>query len=184
MTRIPIKREVKKPRKTGSRKNKVPKQQVDEKYLKRLEANKLSAQASRERKKQLKFTLEEQMGQLEAENKQLGTEITQLETENKVLKGEFVQLQNLIAQSPILSKLMAQQISMSLPSVEEMELRKEKKIKELSNSAQPLFTPSATTDPAAFMYLLIVLQTFSQQLKYNVSDLRTMQIPATPMTVM
>jgi len=52
-----------------SKKTKSIKEDVDDKYLKRLEANKLSAQASRERKKQLKNLLEDQMTQLSDENK-------------------------------------------------------------------------------------------------------------------
>jgi hypothetical protein len=168
-----------------TKKTKVVKDEVDEKYLKRLEANKLSAQASRERKKQLKVLLEDQMGQLEVENKQLGNEITQLETENKVLKGEFVQLQTLIAQSPILSKLMAQQISLNIPSVEAMEQKQMQRLEELNNSSKlPLFTPSATTDPAAFMYLMVVMQTFSQFFNKIPTNTPSIQMPSPSVSVM
>jgi hypothetical protein len=137
------------------------KYEPDDKYVKRLEANKLSAQASRERKKHLKNTLEEQANQLLQENSKLGIEITQLETENKVLKGEFLQLQNLIAQSPIFSKLMAQRISLNLPSVEQMEQKRLERL-EMNSKSLPLFTPSQSSDPTALMYLMIVMQTFSQ----------------------
>jgi hypothetical protein len=82
-----------------------------------LEANKKSAQASRERKKMLKCTLEEQLGQLSLENSDLATQITELETENKVLKNEFIHLQQLISESPILSKLVARANMSFLPSL-------------------------------------------------------------------
>jgi len=182
MTRAPIKRETKRPsRRTTNTQSKKPKQSkhevVDDKHLKRLEANKLSAQASRERKKQLKNTLEEQMADLAQENMKLATEITQLETENKVLKSEFIQLQNLIAQSPILSKFLDQQISMSLPALEHKRIQQKTEYAEQAN----LFAPSASTDPAAFMYLLIVLQTFSQY--FNKTN-APVQMPNTPLTVM
>jgi len=179
-TRAPPKREARKPTRKAAapRKTRSVKQEVDQKYQRRLEANKLSAQASRERKKQLKNILEDQMTQLEEENTSLSNEITQLETENKVLKGEFVQLQSLIAQSPVLSKLMAQQISMNLPTIEEMENMKIER--QLETQTVPLFTPSASTDPAAFMYLMIVLQTFSQYFANTATS--NMSVPMSGLT--
>jgi len=128
-------------------------------------------------KKNLKSTLEWKMEQLQKDNKLLETEITQLETENKVLKNEFVQLQNLITQSPILSKLMAQQISLNLPSIEQMEQNMIEKNEQLKNSSL-LFTPSSSTDPAAFMYLMIVMQTFNQYFKnQNLSNITLPSLP-------
>jgi len=162
-----LKRESNKTRKSGSKRVKPNNTgEEDEKYLRRLEANKLSAQASRERKKQLKSILEIKVNDLSEENKILSKEMTQLETENKVLKAEFIQLQNLIFQSPILGKLMAQQLSMNLPSVEEMEKKKLKQSNQI-----PLFTPSASTDPASFMYLLVVLQTFSHYFNNSATNI-------------
>jgi len=87
----------------------------EDKYQKRLQANKRSAQASRERKKALKIELEAKVEELVEENSQLGTSITELETENKVLKNEFVHLQRLISESSILSKLMARANMSLLP---------------------------------------------------------------------
>jgi len=117
--------------------------------------------------------------------KKLGTEITQLETENKVLKSEFVQLQTLISESPILSKMMAQKFSMSLPSIEEMEQKKMDKIKERTESTvSTLFTPSLNSDPAALMYLMIMLRTFGQYFNTQVVDINTTQLPTTPLSVM
>jgi len=190
ITRAPVKRETKKPSrrnvsKKSKRSSKVVKEEVDDKYLKRLEANKLSAQASRERKKQLKTLLEDQMTTLSEENKKLGTEITQLETENKVLKSEFVQLQTLIYESPILSKMMAQQFSMSLPSIEEMEQKKMNKLQERADATTPpLFTPSLNSDPAALMYLMVMLRTFGQYFNTQAVDINTTQMPNTPLSVM
>jgi len=188
ITRVPVKRETKKPRRSGSqksKKSKTVKEESDDKYLRRLEANKLSAQASRERKKQLKTLLEEQMNILSTENSKLGTEITQLETENKVLKSEFVQLQTLISQSPILSKLMAQQISINLPTIEEMEQKKMDKLqKRVESETLPLFTPSLNSDPAAFMYLMVMLQTFGQYFNNQAVNTNSIQMPRTSLSVM
>jgi len=80
---------------------------VNERHQKRLVANKRSAQASRERKKQLKALLEERVIGLTKENSHLTISIAQLETENKVLKNEFIQLQNLIDESTSMSKFAA-----------------------------------------------------------------------------
>jgi len=68
LTKAPTK-EKKKPGRRGTKRKTVvvkttEQEEVDDKYLKRLEANKISAQASRERKKQLKSYLEEQMNTL------------------------------------------------------------------------------------------------------------------------
>lgn len=180
-TRTPTKREVKKPSKSGRRKSqKAAREDAEEKYQKRLLANKLSAQQSRERKKQLKTELESQLSHLTAENSQLSNEMTQLETENKVLKNEFVQLQTLISQSPIFSKMFAQQVSMNLPSVEQMQ---SKKLQALSNQGQStekqtpsLFAPSPSTDPTSLMYLFIILQSFNQY--FTMNNLKAENSPA------
>jgi hypothetical protein len=98
-------------------KRKVAKQENfsgDDKYSKRLAANKKSAQASRERKKALKSELEEKMKHLQTENSRFATEITELETENKVLKNEFIHLHKLINDSPVFSKLLVRS-NMQLP---------------------------------------------------------------------
>ena len=79
--------------------------------MRRLQANKKSAQASRERKKALKVELEAKLQILTRENASLHTQTTQLETENKVLKNEFIQLQNLINDSTVMSKLLNQQLN-------------------------------------------------------------------------
>jgi len=171
LTKAPTKEKKKSGRRGTKRKTTLVKaakqeeeeEEVDDKYLKRLEANKISAQASRERKKQLKNYLEEQMNTLSQENSKLGTEITQLETENKVLRSEFIQLQNLIAQSPILSKVKAQQYSISLPTMEQLEQKKLDRIQsKIDSPSLPLFAPSTSTDPSALMYLMVLMQTFNQ----------------------
>ncbi len=76
----------------------------DDKYAKRLEANKKSAQASRERRKTLKAELEVRVDLLQNENIQMHALITEMETENKVLKNEFLQLQSLIADATAMSR--------------------------------------------------------------------------------
>jgi len=119
---------------------------VEDKHSKRLIANKKSAQASRERKKQLKVLLEHKVKELTAENSELGTKITQLQTENKVLKGEFVHLQRMISESPILSKMMARSNMESLPELDP-KMRKE--------------LPPALTNAACF-YLMVMLYSFGQ----------------------
>jgi len=117
-----------------------------EKNKKRLEANKKSAQASRERKKILKNELEITVKKLSEENKDLNKEIIELQTENKVLKGEFIQLQRMISQSPMFG----------IPS------------------KGPSGEIGQTFSGAAFMYLIIVLQSFSQ---HFLSQLQTTNIP-------
>lgn len=120
----------------------------DEKYQKRLEANKKSAQQSRERKKALKNILEQDVTKLKSENKKLETQITELQTENKVLKREFLHLQNLINDSSLLSKLLAKTNYENFQSV---------------NSKKAL--PIANDQLTVYMYLIIVLHSFSQHFR-------------------
>eukprot|EP01114_Cavostelium_apophysatum_P017004 TRINITY_DN4956_c0_g1_i1.p1 TRINITY_DN4956_c0_g1~~TRINITY_DN4956_c0_g1_i1.p1 ORF type:complete len:287 (-),score=60.95 TRINITY_DN4956_c0_g1_i1:73-933(-) len=120
----------------------------EDKYQKRLQANKRSAQASRERKKALKIELEQKVDELVEENAQLGTAITELETENKVLKNEFIHLQRLIGESSILTKLMARANMSLLPP-------------EVPETADGQANRNAA-NPTAFFYLMIVLYTFNQ----------------------
>jgi len=87
------------------------------KYVKRLIANKKSAQASRERKKVLKVELEKKLKLLREENSHLSTTITELETENKLLKSEFVHLQGVINDSAALSKILTRANMESLPKI-------------------------------------------------------------------
>jgi len=76
----------------------LPKKKTkDDKYSKRLEANKKSAQASRQRKKALKIELEAKLAFLSKENADILSQMASLETENKVLKTEFIELQGLIS---------------------------------------------------------------------------------------
>jgi len=119
---------------------------VDDKYKKRLVANKRSAQASRERKKQLKVELEQVVDKYVEENGTLATQITELQTENKVLKAEFVQLQRLITESAVLSKLMARANMTFLPPT----------------NVDPNVQPTSTQQAAAMWYLMIVLYSFNQ----------------------
>jgi hypothetical protein len=125
-----------------------------EKYFKRLEANKKSAQASRERKKHLRDELEKKLSEISAQNTKMATEITQLETENKVLKGEFIQLQKLISDSAVLSKLMERATSMQLAANDN----------ERTMKAAPMnYTPSTSelsSNASAFLHLMIILQSF------------------------
>jgi len=130
-----------------------------EKHKKRLEANKKSAQASRERKKVLKNELEIKVQQLSEENKNLGKEIIELETENKVLKSEFIQLQRIISQSPALLN--------STPTSP----------KKHDGDCPPQFSG------AAFMYLIIVLQSFSQHFSSLLPESKGLEIPNQTITV-
>eukprot|EP01116_Phalansterium_solitarium_P025627 TRINITY_DN9900_c0_g1_i1.p1 TRINITY_DN9900_c0_g1~~TRINITY_DN9900_c0_g1_i1.p1 ORF type:complete len:568 (-),score=127.71 TRINITY_DN9900_c0_g1_i1:149-1726(-) len=75
------------------------------KHATRLQANKKSAQASRERKRQLKDLLEDDVNELTADNSQMEREIIELETENRVLKSEFIHIQELINNTPHLAKM-------------------------------------------------------------------------------
>jgi len=126
-----------------------------EKHKKRLEANKKSAQASRERKKVLRTELEIKLEQLSSENKTLNKEIIELETENKVLKSEFIQLQKIIAQTPtnLLNQGPSRANSQTLGKIGKTTN---------GNSKPGEGTPTSTFSGAAFMYLIIVLQSFSQ----------------------
>jgi len=176
-TPTPLKAEVTNTIKRGKRER-------DDKYLRRLKANKKSAQASRERKKEEKIQLEQVVEELSKENKLMETEITQMETENKVLKGEFVQLQKLISDSAILSKLMARAASMQLAASDN-----ERMMKEASSSKKIPFSLSkdsfSNVNPAAFMYLLIVLQSFGQYFSsMKQSDLTGSQSVSAPLSVM
>jgi len=137
----------------------------EDKYQKRLQANKRSAQASRERKKALKVELEQKVDELTEENANLGTQITELETENKVLKNEFIHLQRLIGDSSILSKLMAKASTPNSTPI-------------LNPNLLQLSTiPSQETDiskqqpqnynGAAFTYLMVILYTFGQHFNNN-----------------
>jgi len=144
----------------------------DDKYRKRLEANKRSAQLSRERKKSLKLELEQKLDSLSQENESLGTQIIQMETENKVLKGEFIQLQKLISESPVLTKMMDRATSMALPMPQDAP--------PASSETKTLFSPG-TFDPAAFMYLMIVLQSFNQH--FGGMNSNTLQYNPTPIAV-
>lgn len=163
------------------------KKERDDKYKKRLAANKKSAQASRERKKVLKDELELKVEELEAENSELATAITEMETENKVLKREFISLQKLINESVVLSKLMAQvnfqppvdttvttqtpsSPLQSVPSTPQTSapntpLASQAQLNRL-NLAGPLpFPPlptGANSEAARAAYLMIVLYSFSQ----------------------
>jgi len=139
----------------------------EEKYQKRLLANKRSAQASRERKKALKSELEQKVNSLKAENSEFTTTITELETENKVLKNEFLHLQRLISDSAILSKLMARANSTFLPH--EVDIFPPEKSGLFKNVPQNL-------NSAAMMYLMIVLYSYGQH--FSQSDLTTgFQLP-------
>ena len=68
----------------------------EERYRRRLEANRLAAQASRDRKKQKKSLLEKQVGSLEQIRKNTLLQVGELEKENEVLKTEYADLQRII----------------------------------------------------------------------------------------
>eukprot|EP01119_Soliformovum_irregulare_P005343 TRINITY_DN17112_c0_g1_i1.p1 TRINITY_DN17112_c0_g1~~TRINITY_DN17112_c0_g1_i1.p1 ORF type:complete len:263 (-),score=80.32 TRINITY_DN17112_c0_g1_i1:153-941(-) len=144
-------------KKARTTKTVAPKESVDDKYKNRLEANKKSAQQSRERKKNLKTDLEGTLAVLSSENTQLNREIIEMETENRVLKGEFIQLQNMISESAVLSKMMDRITSMNIPYPSDPI----KPPKEIVNTSSPdLF--SGSVDPTALMYMMVVLQSFNQ----------------------
>jgi len=143
------------------------KENVDDKYRNRLEANKKSAQQSRERKKNLKVDLEGTLSILTTENETISREIIEMETENRVLKGEFVQLQNMISESAVLSKMMDRITSMNIPyPAENIDMDKVAKSMPSSNPA-PVDLFSNTVDPTALMYMMIVLQSFNQYFSAN-----------------
>lgn len=157
-----VKNPAKKQRVTKEKeKEKEVKEEGDEKYSKRLQANKKSAQASRERKKALKVELEAKLESLTQENSLLQTQMIQLETENRVLKNEFALLQNVINESSIISKLMSTQVAATIPAKEKS------KIAELPASpVKPLMNGSPATpmnvQAAAALYLMVVLHSFGQ----------------------
>jgi len=122
-----------------------------ERYHKRLVANKRSAQASRERKKQMKTELEGKVVSLTKENAELQIAITAMHTENKVLKEEFIQLQNMITESTSsITKLGA---SSTTPLQYDSSNEEIKKSKITSNSSSPFATA---------IYLMIFLNSFGQ----------------------
>jgi len=127
--------------------NKEPKKAPDAKYHKRLQANKKSAQASRERRKSLKSELEILVGNLQQENKSLQKTITELGTENQVLKKEFVTLQHIIMENPLLSKLFSKASNFILPPMED--------------------TTNSTITSIAAIQMIILLYSFRQQLMPN-----------------
>eukprot|EP01117_Protostelium_nocturnum_P013353 TRINITY_DN4977_c0_g1_i1.p1 TRINITY_DN4977_c0_g1~~TRINITY_DN4977_c0_g1_i1.p1 ORF type:complete len:250 (-),score=68.58 TRINITY_DN4977_c0_g1_i1:130-879(-) len=115
---------------------------------KRLEANKRSAQASRDRKKQLKEELEEKVEVLSQEKTEISSEITRLKAENDVMKRELVSLHEMIGQSPLLSKMMERAQTQSLYNINRTE-------------------PASTTSPAAaqwytFIAMHMYLQHFNE----------------------
>ncbi|PRP83495.1 putative hydrolase [Planoprotostelium fungivorum] len=81
----------------------------DDKHRERLEANKRSAQLSRDRKKAQRDILESGLVTLSAEKKSIEHEMALLKTENDFLKKELVSLQDLVEKSPSLCKLMMEQ---------------------------------------------------------------------------
>jgi len=119
-----------------------PAKKDDEKYQRRLVANKKSAQASRERKKALRSNLEDRVNGLIEDNASLALEMERLESDNKDLKRQFEQLQQVLSlqvneSSEVLSELMVEK-----PAEE-----------------------AAASSPSASMYLLLVLYSMSQCLK-------------------
>jgi len=118
----------------------------DERYAKRLEANKKSAQASRERKKHLKGELETRLESLQKESIEMHALITSLETENKVLNNEFLQLQRLIGDATTMSNSFNY-------SMEKFALKNGLKLK----------SPAAAT----MFYLLYMLHSYGQQFNNN-----------------
>jgi len=137
------------------------------KYQKRLQANKRSAQASRERKKALKVELEQRVDELTEENANLGTQITELETENKVLKNEFIHLQRLIGDSSILSKLMAKASTPNtIPTTTVLPTTSiAQKETDFSKQIQ-----NTNYNGAAFTYLMVILYTFGQHFNNSKSS--------------
>jgi hypothetical protein len=77
-----------------------------ERYVRRLEINKKAAQASRERKRQLKAELEKHFEHLRQENKELQSNLHELETENRILKNEFAHLQSIVTNTSLLTRLL------------------------------------------------------------------------------
>eukprot|EP01117_Protostelium_nocturnum_P016193 TRINITY_DN635_c0_g1_i1.p1 TRINITY_DN635_c0_g1~~TRINITY_DN635_c0_g1_i1.p1 ORF type:complete len:367 (+),score=169.62 TRINITY_DN635_c0_g1_i1:259-1359(+) len=150
---LPTKETTTKNRTKSSSSNK----KTDEKYMKRLIANKKSAQASRERKKALRIKLEENLSLMSTENIQLSDEIKKLEEENQELKNQFANLRNLIRESSILN-------SKTDPS----ESTKVELPKEIPAEPSELLKLSEGTTPAsnaASLYLMVLLYSFSQHFK-------------------
>jgi len=131
-----------------------PTKKDDEKYQRRLVANKKSAQASRERKKALRSNLEDRVNGLIEDNASLAVEMERLESDNKDLKRQFEQLQQVLSlqvneSSEVLSELMAEK-----PAED-----------------------AAASSPSASMYLLLVLYSMSQCIKTG-----TTTTPTIPLT--
>jgi hypothetical protein len=137
---------------TYTKKQKVePQQQVvkvekvpEDKYNKRLLANKKSAQASRERKKNLRGELEQKVIDLSKENTNLQIQITEVETENKVLANEVIQLQKLIEDSTQMTKFAAMQ-QYNNP---------------LQFDTSRLLKPITASPVAAALYMMAILNTY------------------------
>jgi len=136
-------------------KTESPKKFVDEKYKKRLVANKKSAQASRERKKELRIELESKVSSLTKENANIAYEITELTTENRVLKNEYIHLQKLINDSSVLSKAMAWAT---------MNTKLQQQLQHMAGTkpAAPYNFEGNVSQTTAALYLMVVLHSFSQ----------------------
>lgn len=124
------------------------------------------------------------MEEISKEKRKLETAITQLETENQVLKGEFIQLQRLISESAVLSKLMARAASVSLAKSDDERMQKELELKQeiaTSNPSEDLL--SSNGNAAAFMYMMIILQSFGPHFANLQPQYPSLTLP-TPLAVM
>lgn len=113
----------------------------DDKYQRRLLANKKSAQASRERKKALRSNLEDRVNSLADDNASLAEEMEKLESENKDLKREFDQLQQALSVKVTESSSMLSELMEEKPAED-----------------------AAASNPSS-MYLLLLLYSMTQCLK-------------------
>lgn len=112
------------------------------------EANKLSAQASRQRKKDLKDTLEKQVQDLTESNQQIEQEIIELRTENRVLRDEFIQLKETVSQSMMLNKTTTRGVHRAITAGEGQ-----------GDDMESVAASSITQQAMAFMYLMMMAQT-------------------------
>jgi len=124
-----------------------------ERYQKKLEANRIAAQSTRDRKKSLRDTLTNQVASLQQTKQNIDSQIVQLEAENAVLKNEFVHLQNIVNGSMTLTKLVAKEEMLRLSSI-----------------PQGLYDHKDTQSMAS-LYLIFMLWTFKDQLNVQQTHL-------------
>jgi len=139
--------------KSKSIKSETPRRD-DDKYQRRLVANKRSAQASRERKKAMRNELEEKVTFLTQESASLKAEMNKVELENEMLKKEFEQIRKALSKSDLFQNI--------------------------QNPTSDAETPTSTS---ASVYLMMVLYSFSQHLAQQAVPALQSCLPPSPVLV-